>query len=221
MEYTLDKIEARILGVLIEKQMTTPEYYPLTLNALANGCNQKSNRNPVMDLNENDVDEGLRRLRDKHLVWQVKAQGSRSLKFEHNMNEVFSFSTRELSLVCVLLLRGAQTVGELKSRTARMVEFQGLPAVEHTLQKLATHEKGPFVEKKERLPGQKEKRYAQLFCITPEEGEQNEGAIAYSAREEDPSLTDRVTEMEEKVDLLTSELEALKNQFTEFRKQFE
>ncbi|MBU0992398.1 MAG: YceH family protein [Proteobacteria bacterium] len=216
MEYSLDEIEARILGVLIEKQMTTPDYYPLTLNALLNGCNQKSNRNPVMNCDENEVESALQRLREKHLVWQVKTHGSRTVKFEHNMKEAVDFSADELGIICVLLLRGSQTIGELKSRTTRMVEFHGLAAVEHILQKLMSHEKGPFVEKQARMPGQKESRYAQLFCMS----EQEELGSDNTGKKEDAD-NDRVDQLAEKVDVLEAELQDLRMQFSEFKRQFE
>jgi uncharacterized protein len=221
MDYSINELEARIVGVLIEKQMTTPDYYPLTLNALVNGCNQKSNRYPIKIWSEAEVESALQSLRDKHLVWQVKTHGSRTAKFEHNMKEVADFSTSELGILCVLLLRGSQTVGELKSRTTRMVEFHGLAAVEHTLQKLMNHEKGPFVEKRMRMPGQKECRYAQRFCIVEQE-EWDSGSISPSIEKNGAGMDhDRVDQLEEKVNQLEAELKDLRTQFSEFQKQFE
>ena len=123
MEWALTPVEARILGVLIEKQMSTPDYYPMTLNAVVTACNQKTNRAPVMDLDEPEVREGLDRLRQRRLVWQVKTQGSRVPKYEHNMGAAAEFSERELGLLCELLLRGPQTPGELRARSSRLVEF--------------------------------------------------------------------------------------------------
>jgi len=221
MEYSLNEIEARILGVLIEKQTTTPDYYPLTLNALVNGCNQKSNRNPVMNCNDYDVETALQSLREQHLVWQVKTHGSRTAKFEHNMKEAVDFSTSELGILCILLLRGPQTVGELRSRTARIVEFHGLAAVEHTLQKLVNHENGPFVEKQTRMPGQKESRYAQLFCKIESEVPTSEPVRSPLEKKNDAADDDRIDRLEQRVEELETELQNLRTTLSEFQKQFE
>ncbi|MGD9368973.1 MAG: YceH family protein [Desulfobacteraceae bacterium] len=222
MDILLNEIEARIVGVLIEKQMATPDYYPLTLNALVNACNQSTNRDPVMHLDHAAVEEALVRLRNDRLVFQVKTQGSRSLKYEHNMKDVADFSDRELAIVCILLLRGPQTAGELRSRTGRLAEFHGVAAVEHILQKLAGHEAGPFVRRLDRRPGQKENRYAHTF-----------GKVAEPSVEDAPPRTvmpvaplegadrDRMALLEKKVDDLAEALEDLKARFYEFKGQFE
>ncbi len=221
MEFTLNATESRVLGVLIEKQMSTPDYYPLTLNSLVNACNQKSNRNPVMMLDENEVVQALDSLRTQHLVWQVKTDGSRMPKFEHNMKDVAEFPPRELAVLCELLLRGPQTGGELRSRTTRLTEFHGLAAVEHTLQKLAEHEKGPFVIKLSRQPGHKENRYAQLFFLenptdTAEQSPSIQPALPDTAVE-----NERIGVLEDRVKDLADELQELKVQFVEFKKQFD
>lgn len=228
MEFVLDAVEARILGVLIEKQMTTPDYYPLTLNALAGACNQKSNREPVMNLSSDAVEQALQQLRGKHLVWQIRTHGSRTAKYEHNLQQaVADFSGKEMALLCILLLRGPQTPGELKTRTSRMFEFHGLAALEHALNKLISHEQGPFVVKLERQPGHKENRYAHLFCgpvqaepinnsdEPPQNAPNRPRASASSAQEA------RVAGLEQKVQDLEAELEALKKSFLEFKGQFE
>jgi uncharacterized protein YceH (UPF0502 family) len=221
MEIKFDAVETRIIGVLIEKQMATPDYYPLTLNALVNACNQTTNREPVMDLAESDVEDALTRLRNRRLVWQVKAQGSRALKYEHNMKDVADFSDRELGILCVLLLRGSQTAGELRSRTTRLAEFHGLAAVEHTLHKLIDHEKGPFVHRIDRRPGQKEDRYRHLFGAATEASDDRDipetEPRSLPVRSEHAKLDD----LEKKVDDLHQELEDLKAQFEEFKRQFE
>jgi uncharacterized protein YceH (UPF0502 family) len=221
MEFTLNAIEARILGVLIEKQMSTPDYYPLTLNSLVNACNQKSNRNPVMNLDENAVEQALGSLREQHLVWQVKTDGSRMPKFEHNIVDVADFSKNEMGILCSLLIRGPQTAGELRSRTSRFTEFHGLAAVEHTLLKLTEHEKGPFVVKLPRQPGHKECRYSQLFCgavRTETADELNSGDL----KTPDTSFeNDKIVSLEKRVDDLQAELNELKTQFSEFKSQFE
>ncbi len=254
MEFNLNPVEIRILGSLIEKQMTTPDTYPLTLNSLVNACNQKSNREPVMELDAETVERALDRLRADQLVWQVKTQGSRALKYEHNMHKVADFSTRQLSVLCMLLLRGPQTAGELRSRTARMTEFNALQAVEHTLQKLADHENGSFVVKLSRRPGHKESRYIHLFSpLAPSDtvvdavdgvdaGELDLAADAGSEisdpgesalprdrvepveriRPPEPEEQElRIEALEKRVEELYVELNALKEEFLEFKGSFE
>jgi hypothetical protein len=174
-----------------------------------------------MDLAESDVEDALTRLRNRRLVWQVKAQGSRALKYEHNMKDVADFSDRELGILGVLLLRGSQTAGELRSRTTRLTEFHGLAAVEHTLHKLIDHEKGPFVQRIDRRPGQKEDRYRHLFGAAPEASDDRDipetEPRSLPVRSELGTLDD----LEKKVDDLHQELEDLKAQFEEFKRQFE
>ncbi len=168
MRIQLTDLEARVIGVLIEKSITTPDQYPLSLNALRNGCNQKSNRDPVLDLAETEVQSVLDRLTKKHLVMEKSGFGSRVPKFQHRFcNSEFGslkFSDQELALVCVLLLRGPQTAGELRSRTHRMCSFDDAAEVESTLKVLTEREDGPFVTLLAREPGKREPRYAQLFC---------------------------------------------------------
>lgn len=221
MEIVLNDIEARILGVLIEKQMSTPDYYPMTLNALKNACNQKSNRFPVMNLDEAAVEQTVTSLRNKRLIWQIKIQGSRALKYEHNMQDVADYSVGQLAILCELLLRGPQTGGELRSRTTRLTEFSGLPAVERALHKLAEHEKGPFVVQLPRAPGQKENRYAHLFSeIDPDEMNSESSGVERLTVIPNPD-NDRIEALEKKVDELNSELTELAEQFLEFKRQFE
>ncbi len=226
-EFELDPVEARVLGSLIEKEMTTPEYYPLSLNALVNACNQKTNREPVMDLSEDDVEEALETLRARRLVWQVKTQGSRVVKYEQNLKQIADFSKSETAILCMLLLRGPQTAGELRTRTNRLIEFHGLPAVEHTLQNLAEHEKGPFAVQLPLRPGQKEKRYAHLF-FEPEESDAafrpppaHDSALETETATGRANRSDRLEALEKKVENLSRELEELKRRFVEFEKQFE
>ncbi|MEJ2155155.1 MAG: DUF480 domain-containing protein [Desulfobacteraceae bacterium] len=223
MEIKLDAIEARIIGVLIEKQMATPDYYPLTLNALVNACNQKTNRDPVMALDEGDVEEALTRLRNRRLVWQVKTHGSRALKYEHNMKDVADFSDRELGVLCVLLLRGAQTAGELRSRTTRLAEFHGLAAVEHTLHKLINHEKGLFVHRIDRQPGQKEDRYSHLFCEIQAEPPIRGVDISETEPQTPPVRSEiaKVDRLENRVNNLNRELADLKARFEALERQIE
>lgn len=198
MDIQLNPIEVRILGALIEKETATPDYYPLTLNSLVNACNQKSSRDPVMDLDETQVENALDSLRNQRLVWQVKVQGSRVVKYEQNMKNIADFSKSELALLCVLMLRGPQTAGELRTRTTRLIEFHGLSAVEHSLQKLIDHEKGPFVLKMPREPGQKECRYAHLFCPIDEPGKTDDHHEMVHKNERTDDENNRIQMLEQK-----------------------
>jgi uncharacterized protein len=162
LPFALSAVEARILGALIEKEKATPEYYPLSLNALVNACNQKSNRDPVMNLSEDEVRQALRSMQDNSLVRSVSPADSRVTKYEHRLQEVFNFDRREAALVCELLLRGAQTPGELRSRAERMHHFDELGEVQSTLQRLMNRQP-PIVALLARQPGTKESRYAHLL----------------------------------------------------------
>ena len=219
MEISLkNEVEARILGVLIEKEMSTPNYYPLTLNALVNACNQRTNRDPVMDLDETTVSEVLARMRADRLVWQVKTQGSRALKYQHNMRDLTGLSNRALALLCELLLRGPQTAGELRNRTARMTDFDGVPAVEHALKKLAEHEKGSFVKQLPRQPGQKESRYIHLLGDIDMNASDLSASLETAGRTHEPS---RIEALEMRLASLEVELEKLRKAFLEFKQAFE
>src|SRR5258707_474088 len=162
----LDPVEVRVLGSLIEKEATTPEYYPLSLNALVNSCNQKSNRDPVMNLDEAAVREALRSLEGQSLVRSVSPADSRVTKYEHRLQEAFNFYRHEIAILCLLLLRGAQTPGELRSRSERMHPFDDLSAVQSSLQHLMKREP-PLVKVLPRQPGTKEARYAHLLSGDP------------------------------------------------------
>lgn len=167
MEYQLSLVETRILGSLIEKDLATPEYYPLTLNALTAACNQKSNREPVLELSEREVQEGLDSLVAQHLVWQRSSFGSRSAKYAHKFADTLSrtieFERAELATLAVLMLRGSQTPGEIRVRSGRMHEFASVADVETILRKLASRGDGPYVVELGRQPGQRERRWGQLF----------------------------------------------------------
>ena len=162
MDSILSQIETRVLGALIEKQITTPDYYPLTLNALTIACNQKSNRDPVLTLEETTVVRVLDDLREKKLAWRVTGVGSRVPKYRHDITNVYKLSPQEVAIVCVLFLRGPQTPGELRSRTSRLYEFDNLEEVETTLIGLMERE-DPYVIKLPREIGRREQRYAHLF----------------------------------------------------------
>ena len=214
MTTILTDIETRVLGSLIEKQVTTPEYYPLTLNALTLACNQKNNRHPVTSYTENQVADAVETLREKNLSYVFYGSTSRVPKYKHVMPEVMHLSPAETALMCVLMLRGAQTPGELRGNASRLHEFSGLEEVEAVLNGLVSREDDPLVVRLPRQPGQKEVRFAHLLS-----GEIDVEALAVEP--ERPSRQSAVERLEQKVDALTAEVESLKEQFEQFRKQFE
>jgi uncharacterized protein YceH (UPF0502 family) len=218
MNPPLTPIETRVLGALIEKDITTPDYYPLSLNALVNACNQKNNRDPVMTIDESAVRDALATLQEKRLAGPASGADSRVPKYEHRLQEVFNFDRREVAVVCVLLLRGAQTPGELRGRTDRMYHFEALEDVISTLDRLAQREP-PLACVLPRQPGTKESRYMHLFS-----GEPAEGIAAAPAPElatHSSSSSDRLTHLEEEVISLRRELADVQQQLATFRKQFE
>jgi len=213
METILTDIETRVLGSLIEKQVTTPEYYPLTLNALTLACNQKNNRSPVTSYSENQVADAVESLREKNLAYVYYGSTSRVPKYKHVVPEVMHLSHPEVALMCVLMLRGAQTLGELRGSGSRLHEFSSLEEVESTLNALISRDPDPLVARLPRQPGQKEGRFAHLLS-----GELDIEALTESVAAPAPS---RRSSLEQKVEELTAEVEKLKEQFEQFRKQFE
>ena len=219
MAETLNEIEVRVLGSLIEKQITTPEYYPLTLNALVAACNQKNNRNPVTSYAESEIDDALFSLRDKNLAYVFHGSTSRVPKYKHVVPEVMHLSSAEVAALCVMMLSGPQTVGEIRTRGSRLYEFAGLEEVEETLRSLSGREGEPLVTKLPRQPGQKEARFAHLLS-----GEPSVEQIVEAAAERRPrsaSDADRIASLEETVKDLSQRMEELTAQFEEFKKQFE
>lgn len=208
---TLDFAEVRILGCLIEKERSTPDYYPMSINALTQACNQKTNREPVTDYGEGDVEDTLAALQRKRLVGTANGAGSRVLKYRHALAEVLGLSEAALATLAVLMLRGPQTVGEIRGRTGRMHEFDSLDEVEEVLQALAAREPSLVVEL-ERQPGQKEARYAHLLAGEPE----IEPTVVTSA-----VSSSRLNQLEHEVANLREEMETLRTAFETFRKQFE
>ena len=217
MKIHLSADEARVIGALIEKEITTPDQYPLSLNALTNACNQKSNRDPVVDWDERHVQQLLDALAKRALAVDRSGFGSRVPKYRHLFcNTAFGqlkFSAHELAVVCELLLRGPQTPGELRSRAARMAPFTDVSQVEQVLESLATREDGPFVVRLPREPGRRESRYAQTFTDLPAEHEAPEGAVAPQA--EPPVAGDRLAGIEERLSLLEMEVAELKRRLGE------
>ncbi|HKT50172.1 MAG TPA: DUF480 domain-containing protein [Candidatus Angelobacter sp.] len=216
MEIVLNPEEARVLGALIEKDITTPDYYPLSLNALVNACNQKNNRDPVMSLDENTVRDALVTLQEKRLAGPASGADSRVTKYEHRIQEVFNFTRAETAVMDVLLLRGPQTPGELRGRTERMFKFEELSDVQATLQRLMQRE-APLVKMLPRQPGTKESRYAHLLSGDVE-GYVAPPETASGAGTEDDG---RIGRLENEVADLRRELADLRQQMESFRKQFE
>jgi hypothetical protein len=206
---TLDPIEVRILGALMEKQLTTPEYYPLTLNALVAAANQKSNREPVMELGETEIDRALNRLQDEKLVWRV--MGGRAVRFDHNVDTVWHLNRREKALLTLLFLRGPQTAGELRGRGDRLQTFASVAEAEDTLRDMAAHSE-PLVCELLRRPGQKEQRWAHLVGGTIIEDAPS--TVADAAPRGEP-LAVRVQKLEEQVAALAAELHLLKEKLGE------
>jgi uncharacterized protein YceH (UPF0502 family) len=214
----LNEVEARVLGALLEKEITTPDYYPLSLNALANACNQKSNRDPVMNLDDDAVRNALRALHDNSLARSISAADSRVTKYEHRLQEAFNFDRREASIFCELLLRGPQTPGELRSRAERMHHFDDLGEVQSALQRLMSRQP-PLVKVLARQPGTKESRYIHLLSgdVEPVSSLGVHEAPAVTGREN----ADKLSRLELEVAEMRKDIADLKQQFTAFRKQFE
>ena len=217
MNIILNAVECRVLGALIEKDITTPDYYPMSLNALVNACNQKNNREPVTTYDEDTVRLALRNLSDKRLAGPASGADGRVTKYEHRIQEVFNFTRQETALVCVLLLRGPQTPGELRGRTERMYQFDHLDDVLAGLQQLMRREP-PLAKALGRRPGTKEIRYAHLLSGDVEAWEPSAETASYNGPSDD---NERMAHLEEQVATLQKEVAEIKQQMAEFRKQFE
>jgi len=218
MERLLDEIEVRVLGCLVEKDLATPEYYPLTLNALTNACNQKSNRDPVMLLEETDVVRALDSLRQRQMAHQ-SAEGVRAAKYCHNLEGLLRLDPEELAIIAELLLRGPQTVGELRNRAERMCPVGELASVEELLQNLMERDE-PLVMRLPRQPGRKEHRFAHLLAGTPEIDEAS-ASPAEPARLQVAAENERMTKLEDQVAALRAELDEMHSQLKAFQAQFE
>lgn len=224
MIYDLDAVETRVLGALVEKEITTPDYYPLSLNALVNACNQKSNRDPVMELDESSVRMALRSLDDKALARSAVAGDSRVAKYEHQLQEAFNFTRPEMAVLCELMLRGPQTPGELRGRASRLHPFEDLSAVHSALQRLM-HRDPPLAKLLARQPGTKEARYAQLLSGDVPDGasapDAPESPVQTASSSRGHAADDRLAPIEEEIAAIKNEIAQLKQQFAEFRKQFD
>ena len=211
----LDEAEVRVLGALLEKEIATPEYYPLSLNALVNACNQKSSREPVVNYDENIVETALAGLRAKGLAVSISGRDMRVPKHAHRLAETVNLGRREAAVLCVLMLRGPQTVGELRGRTDRLYQFDDLEAVEACLTRLMEWQPEPLVMRLPRHPGHKETRYAHLLSGEPPAQPAAPAAFPPETRD------DATGGLEARVESLEAEVAALRRQFTEFQKQFE
>ena len=207
MEQLLNDIEVRVLGSLIEKEVTTPDYYPLSLNALTNACNQSTNRNPVVQFDEAAVTGAIESLRRKNLVHVVHRDDARVMKYRQVMGEAMQLPAPEMAVMCVLMLRGPQTVGEIRTRSNRLYDFANLEEVEACLNTLIAREPS-LVVRLPRQSGQKEVRYTHLLA----------GEVSSVSS---PSDSDRITRLEETTEELRKEVEDLRQLFDQFRKQFE
>ena len=221
MPLPLTDIEVRVLGALIEKDMTTPEYYPLSLNALVNACNQKSNRNPVVAFDEPTVARAIESLREKKLALVLTGREHRVPKYRHWAWETLGLGPREMAALCVLMLRGPQSVGELKGRTQRMYNFDDLASVEVCLDHLAERRPEPLVVKLARQPGTREPRYAHLLAgeVRLAEPEAQPAAVQTLAPQD--TSAERMAKLESDIDELRSDVLELREQLSDFRKQFE
>jgi uncharacterized protein YceH (UPF0502 family) len=211
-------MEARVLGALLEKEITTPDYYPLSLNSLVNACNQKSNRDPVMNVEEDSVRDALRTLQDNSLARSVSAVDSRVTKYEHRLQEAFNFDRREAALFCELLLRGPQTAGELRTRAERMHSFDDLSEAQSALQRLMNREP-PLVKVLVRQPGTKESRYIHLLSGDAKPVSSTAGREVPAALEGEKM--DGFSRLSSEMAELRRDVADLKQQFAAFRKQFE
>jgi uncharacterized protein YceH (UPF0502 family) len=223
MDILLTPVEARVLGALIEKELTTPENYPLSLNSLLLACNQKSNREPVMNLDESDIATAVDNLRNRyHLALERHEASARVVKYEHCLPARWQLSGAQVACVCVLLLRAAQTVGEIKLRTARLHPFASLGEVEQTLESLATREQGALVMRLPRPAGARESRYAHLLCgEPPAEAEAHQEEPEAHQPHRSSSEANRLEALEQQVSALTAAFSDLQEQFARFRQQFE
>lgn len=220
---SLDAAEVRVLGALIEKQVTTPDYYPLTLNALTNACNQLTNRDPVVSFDDQTVVRALDRLREKRLATLFTGAESRVAKYKHTLTDALLLTPGEVALLCVLMLRGPQTLGELRTRSERLFTFDTMPEVEETLNTLAARQPQPLVVKLPRQPGTKEARYAHLLSgpVEPAKGVAGAEVPPEPATLAVRAENERLARLEQEIIDLRRELAELKQQLADFRKQFE
>lgn len=216
MNIQLTLIETRIIGSLIEKELATPEYYPLTLNAMVNACNQKSSRDPVTNFSEPEIEDAINILRDKGFVRRVTGSDMRVPRFKETFVEHFQFTDEETACITILLLRGPQTPGEIRTRSGRLFEFQSLQQVDETLISLESKSPFPFIIKLPKQPGTKESRYSHLFSGIPELNITEETKTEITS-----PLSERITSLETELENLKNDFNSLNEDFIKFKKSFE
>jgi uncharacterized protein YceH (UPF0502 family) len=221
MDTLFNPVEARVIASLVEKQITTPNNYPLTLTSLTTACNQKSNRYPVTDLTEEEVVRALFNLRTLNIAWEKAPAGSRVMKYSHDISQRFDFTDQQLAVMTELMLRGPQTPGELRTRCERMHPLGDINQATEVVQSLVDYPESPLAMKLPREPGRRDSRYAHLLCGEPEISDEpvdiapNAAVVAVRAENE------RIAELEAEVRQLREEIDALTQQFAEFKTQFE
>jgi len=221
VDFLLAPAEVRVLGSLLEKDITTPEYYPLTMNALLNACNQRSNRDPVVHYDEDAISIALDTLRNKGFIVNITGGSNRVTKFAHRIGDRLNLGRRELAVLCELMLRGAQTPGELRQRASRFYEFDDLEEVETVMRTLMERQPDPLVAQLPRHPGAREVRFAHLLSGQPAHDVPADTPIAVDPALVGSSAGDRLSALESEVRDLRAEINDLKTQFAEFQRQFE
>jgi hypothetical protein len=221
MDLQLTPIEVRVLGSLVEKSVTTPEYYPLTLNALAAACNQKSNRDPVMQCDEKEIVRALDSLRDRGLAWSVTVTGNRVPKYRHRLADALPLNPIQMAVLCELMVRGPQTAGELKTHAGRMVAFPAGTEAQSVLDELCQWAQGPLAYKLPRQAGQREERYAQRLSGEVPIEPPAVAPVSEPARRIVMAENERVAALENRLAAMQAELDQLKAQFADFQKQFQ
>ena len=215
MDIILTEEETRVLGCLMEKEMATPEYYPLSLNSLTNACNQKSNRDPVTSYSEETVSNAIDGLRKKKLA--MESSGSRVVKYAQTFSSEFNLNRKEEAVCCILFVRGPQTIGEIRGRTERLYSFSTLEEVQETISRLETM---GLVEKLPRQPGRKESRYSHLMGGDPGESKDDEGSLADTTDNIEGKESEGIEELKSEIDMLRAELNNLRQEFEAFKSQF-
>ncbi len=221
MDQLLNPVEARVLATLVEKEITTPNNYPLTLTSLTTACNQKSNRCPVTDLTEKEVVRALMRMREMNIAWEKAPAGSRVMKYSHEISRLLDLTGPQLAVITELMLRGPQTIGELRTRCERMHPLGDIAQAAETVQSLVDWPDGPLVMKLPREPGRRESRYAHLLCGEPEISDEPVEVAESPAVQAVRAENERIAELENQVEELKAEMADLTRQFARFKEQFE
>lgn len=221
METLLNQVEARVLAALVEKQITTPNNYPLTLSSLTAACNQKSNRCPVTSLSEQDVVRALFSLREQNIAWEKAPAGSRVMKYSHDISQMLALTGQQLAVMCELMLRGPQTTGELRTRCERMHSLGDIDQAAAVVQSLVDYPDGPLLIKLPKEPGRRDCRYAHLLCGEPEISDEPVEVKPDSAVLAVRAENERIAELETQVKELWTEMAELNRQFAEFKEQFD